>query len=207
MRIIGVDPGITRLGIGVVESHPARKVELVHVEVLRTTPQTPAPRRLLQIFNGITEAVKQFQPQYMAVERVFAEDNVRSVMGTSQAAGIAMIVAAQHNLPVGLHSPTEAKAAVTGDGRAQKLQVQKMVTRILQLEKLVRPADAADALALAICHAWRGGGAGAAMRAQYGGADTLPSVSSSGLTPAQRLWAEAERASRRAGAVSSQNKR
>ena len=98
----------------------------------------------------------------VAVERVFAQHNVRTVMGTAQAAGVAMLVAARRGLPVALHTPSEVKAAVTGSGRADKAQVATMVTRILGWPSGRRPADAADALALAICHVWRGGGRPAA---------------------------------------------
>jgi crossover junction endodeoxyribonuclease RuvC len=93
----------------------------------------------------------------VAVERVFAQHNVRTVMGTAQAGAIAIVAAARRGLPVALHTPSEAKAAVTGNGRADKAQVTMMVTRLLRLETAPRPADAADALALAICHVWRGG--------------------------------------------------
>jgi crossover junction endodeoxyribonuclease RuvC len=96
----------------------------------------------------------------VAVERVFAQHNVRTVMGTAQASGVAMVVAARRGLPVALHTPSEVKAAVTGSGRADKEQVTTMVTRILKLSERPTPADAADALALAICQVWRGGVAG-----------------------------------------------
>lgn len=201
VRIIGIDPGLTRCGVGVVDSLPGRRVALVHVEVLRTPGEIAPERRLLVIAQGIERVIEEHGPQAMAVERVFAQANVRSVTGTSQAAGVAMLAAARAHLPLGLHTPSEVKASVTGDGRAAKAQVQEMVRRILRLDAAPKPADAADALALAICHAWRGGGSGAAVRAQYGGAATLPRVEGTGLTAAQLAWAQAERAARRHGAV------
>ena len=94
-------------------------------------------------------------PDAVAVERVFAQHNVRTVMGTAQAGAVAVLCAARRGIPVALHTPSEVKASVTGSGRADKAQVGAMVSRILQLTELPRPADAADALALAICHAWR----------------------------------------------------
>lgn len=201
MRILGIDPGLTRLGVGVVDTSAGRTVTLVYAGVIRTVPEIAPHRRLASIFEGIEQIIATYHPAAVAVERVFAQANVRSVTGTSQAAGVAMLAAARAHLPLGLHSPSEVKAAVTGDGRANKAAVQKMVQRILRLDAPPKPADAADALAIAITQAWRGGGAGGAARAQYGGAATLPRAQGSGLTAAQRVWASAERDSRRAGAV------
>ncbi|MFS2292734.1 MAG: crossover junction endodeoxyribonuclease RuvC [Actinomadura sp.] len=156
MRVMGVDPGLTRCGVGVVEGAPGRRLHLVHVSVVRTDPDDDVALRLLGIESGIEALVDEFRPDAVAVERVFSQHNVRTVMGTAQAAGVAMLVAARRGLPVALHTPSEAKAAVTGSGRADKGQVTRMVTRLLSLDEAPRPADAADALALAICHVWRG---------------------------------------------------
>lgn len=201
MRILGIDPGLTRCGLGVIEDTGSRTVRLVAVDVARTPAELAPERRLLAVAERIDELITEHRPDAVAVERVFAQENVRSVTGTSQVAGVAMLLAARAHLPVGLHTPSEVKAAVSGNGRADKKQVQEMVRRILGLAEAPRPADAADALALAICHAWRGGGRGSAVRAQYGGADTLPRATGPGLTDAQRRWAEAERLARRKGAV------
>ena len=157
MRVMGVDPGLTRCGVGVVEGAPGRRLRLVHVSVVRTDAGEDHALRLAGIEAGIEALMEEFRPDAVAVERVFAQHNVRTVMGTAQAAGIAMLAAARRGLPVALHTPSEAKAAVTGNGRADKAQVTRMVTRLLSLETAPRPADAADALALAICHVWRGG--------------------------------------------------
>ncbi len=113
--------------------------------------------RLLSLHSEITHWVQKHSPDVMAVERVFSQHNVRTVMGTAQAAGIALLVAAQNNIPVFMHTPSEVKAAVTGSGRANKSQVSEMVKRLLNLQEIPKPADSADALALAICHIWRGG--------------------------------------------------
>ncbi|QFG27632.1 crossover junction endodeoxyribonuclease RuvC [Actinomadura sp. WMMB 499] len=160
MRVMGVDPGLTRCGVGVVEGAPGRRLRLLHVSVVRTAADEDHALRLLGIERGIEALMDELDPEAVAVERVFSQHNVRTVMGTAQAAGIAMLAAARRGLPVALHTPSEAKAAVTGNGRADKAQVTKMVTRLLELEEAPKPADAADALALAICHVWRGGAPG-----------------------------------------------
>ena len=157
MRVLGVDPGLTRCGIGVVDGTPGRPPTMVAVGVLRTEVGTPTALRLQTLRDDLTAWVLRFRPDAIAVERVFADVNVATVMGTAQAAAVAMLVAADHGLPVGSHTPTEVKAAVTGSGRADKAQVTAMVTRLLRLDQPPRPADAADALALAICHVWRAG--------------------------------------------------
>ncbi|TCC48581.1 crossover junction endodeoxyribonuclease RuvC [Kribbella capetownensis] len=157
MRVLGVDPGLTRCGLGVVEGTPGKPPALVAVGVIRTPAELDVSRRLVQIEAELDEWITEHRPDAVAVERVFAQHNVRTVMGTAQASGVAMVVAARRGLPVSLHTPSEVKAAVTGSGRAGKEQVTTMVTRILKLAERPTPADAADALALAICQVWRGG--------------------------------------------------
>ena len=185
MRILGVDPGLTRCGVGVVDVGADRRARFVHAGVIRTPADAPLAERLLAVSQGIAALIVEFSPEAVAVERVFAQHNLRTIMGTAQASGIALAKAAEHGLPVGLHTPSEVKAAITGYGSAAKLQVGTMVMRILALDEIPKPADAADALALAICHGWRGGGA--ATGAVAGGM----------LTPAQVAWREAEKASSR----------
>jgi crossover junction endodeoxyribonuclease RuvC len=157
MRVLGVDPGLTRCGLGVVEGTPGKPPALVAVGVIRTPADLDVSKRLVQIEAELDEWIAKYKPDAVAVERVFAQHNVRTVMGTAQASGVAMVVAARRGLPVALHTPSEVKAAVTGSGRADKEQVTTMVTRILKLSERPTPADAADALALAICQVWRGG--------------------------------------------------
>jgi crossover junction endodeoxyribonuclease RuvC len=157
VRVLGVDPGLTRCGIGVVDQALGGKPTLVAVGVVRTEATASHEQRLLQIEQGITEWVLEFQPDAVAVERAFAQHNLMTVMGTIQAAGIAMLVGAKAGIPVALHTPTEVKAAITGSGRADKKQIGEMVLRILRLDKAPQPADAADAVALALTHLWRGG--------------------------------------------------
>jgi crossover junction endodeoxyribonuclease RuvC len=157
MRVLGVDPGLTRCGLGIVEGTPGKPPTLVAVGVIRTPAELDVARRLVRIETELEEWITEHRPDAVAVERVFAQHNVRTVMGTAQASGVAMVVAARRGLPVALHTPSEVKAAVTGSGRAGKEQVTTMVTRILKLSERPTPADAADALALAICQVWRGG--------------------------------------------------
>jgi crossover junction endodeoxyribonuclease RuvC len=157
MRVLGVDPGLTRCGLGIVEGSPGKPPALIAVGVIRTPAELDVAQRLVRIEAELEEWITEHRPDSVAVERVFAQHNVRTVMGTAQASGVAMVVAARRGLPVALHTPSEVKAAVTGSGRAGKEQVTTMVTRILKLAERPTPADAADALALAICQVWRGG--------------------------------------------------
>jgi crossover junction endodeoxyribonuclease RuvC len=142
--------------VGIVDGSPGRRLRLVEVEVLRTPADLDLAHRLLLLEQGIERLLDSTSPDAVAVERVFAQHNVRTVMGTAQAGAIAIAAAARRGIPVALHTPSEVKAAVTGQGRAGKEQVTAMVTRLLALDSAPRPADAADALALAICHLWRG---------------------------------------------------
>ena len=155
MRVLGVDPGLTRCGIGVVEGAPGRPLRMAGVGVIRTPADAEVAERLVLVERGIEEWLEEHRPDVVAVERVFSQHNVRTVMGTAQASAVAMLCAARRGLPVALHTPSEVKAAITGTGRAGKAQVGAMVTRLLRLDAPPRPADAADALALAICHLWR----------------------------------------------------
>ncbi len=157
MRVLGIDPGLTRCGLGVVDGSTGRPLTMVAVGVLRTAPDLDVAERLRLVDAGVEEWLDLHRPDVVAVERVFSQHNVRTVMGTAQASGVAMVAAARRGIPVVLHTPSEVKAAVTGSGRADKAQVQAMVARLLRLTELPTPADAADALALAICQVWRGG--------------------------------------------------
>jgi len=156
VRVLGVDPGLTRCGLGVVDGRPGRRAALVEVDVVRTPAGDGLERRLLAVSEVIEDWLRRHRPDVLAVERVFSQNNVSTVMGTAQVSGVALLAAARAGVPVALHTPSEVKAAVTGDGRAGKEQVATMVTRILGLKVAPRPADASDALALAVCHLWRG---------------------------------------------------
>jgi crossover junction endodeoxyribonuclease RuvC len=180
-RVLGIDPGLTRCGVGVVDVEPSRRATLVYVGVIRTPPAMPLEERLLAIGNGIAAILDKYEPASVALERVFAQHNLKTVMGTAQASGVALHTAAARGLTVGLHTPSEVKAAVSGYGSADKKQVATMVQRILRLDAPPTPADASDALALALCHAWR---------------TTSPTTAATGLTPAQQAWQAAEKAAR-----------
>jgi crossover junction endodeoxyribonuclease RuvC len=157
MRVLGIDPGLTRCGLGVVEGSVGRPLRMVEVGVVRTPPSSSVADRLWEIERSVDAWLDTHRPDAVAVERVFSQHNVRTVMGTAQASGIAMVAAARRGIPVTLHTPSEVKASVSGSGRADKAQVGAMVTRLLRLDTAPTPADASDALALAICHIWRGG--------------------------------------------------
>lgn len=156
MRILGVDPGLTRCGIGVIDVAANRQLTMVHTGVIQTSMDLDLPIRLMQLHEQLEQIIDDLKPEELAIERVFSQHNVRSAMGTAQASAIAMLIAAKRSLPIHMYTPTEVKAAVSGSGRANKEQVTTMVTRLLRLEVAPHPADAADALALAMCHAWKG---------------------------------------------------
>jgi crossover junction endodeoxyribonuclease RuvC len=185
VRVLGVDPGLTRCGLGVVDGRAGRRAQLVAVDVVRTPADAGLEMRLLAVAEVIEAWLDRHVPDVLAVERVFSQQNVRTVMGTAQVSGVALLAAARRGVPVALHTPSEVKAAVTGDGRAGKEQVAAMVTRILDLPAAPRPADASDALALAVCHLWRGS------------APTAVVGHSGAPTAAQSAWAQAMAASRR----------
>lgn len=156
MRIMGIDPGLTRCGVGIVEVDDHRRFHFLGVHVVKTEPTDELPVRLLHLDSGLTDLLDHYQPNFVAVERVFSQLNVSTAMGTAQASAIALLNATRRDIHTALYTPTEVKAAVTGYGRADKAQVTSMVSRILNLSSPPKPADAADALALALCHAMRG---------------------------------------------------
>jgi len=155
--VLGVDPGLTRCGVAVIEGEPGRAARLIYVGVIRTSPTDIHATRLVEIAGRLEELLTLHNPNAVAIEAVFSQHNLRSVIGTAQAAGVAMLVAARFGLTVATHTPTEVKAAVTGSGSATKTQVSNMVVKFLGLSQAPTPADATDACALALCHVWRGG--------------------------------------------------
>ncbi|GAA1817706.1 crossover junction endodeoxyribonuclease RuvC [Nesterenkonia flava] len=205
-RILGVDPGLTRCGFAVVEMSPNRTGTSVHVEVFGTSSQKDLAERILAIQRAAENLLDAHAPDVVAIERVFSSNNGPTVIATAQASGVVIAAAAARGIPVAWHTPSEVKAAVTDDGRADKDAVARMVQRILKLPSLPKPVDATDAYAVAICHAWRSG-VGAAVnmtagtRTHQGARTALQRAAETrraDLTPAQRAWAEAEkRAARR----------
>ncbi|MEY5030101.1 MAG: hypothetical protein RLZZ334_48 [Actinomycetota bacterium] len=158
MRVLGVDPGLTRCGVGVIEGAVGSPISLIEVGVILTPVDSPLEQRLLNLDQQLSHWINLWTPDVIAVERVFSQHNVRTVMGTGQAAGVALLLAAKAGIPVVMHTPSEVKASVTGNGRANKVQVAQMVQKILNLDSIPKPVDATDALALAICNIWRGAG-------------------------------------------------
>ena len=158
MRVLGVDPGLTRCGLGIVENGTAQKLVMVGVGVIQTSANLELSQRLLALETELIIWINEYRPDVIAVERVFSQLNIRTAMSTGQAAGVALLIAARSGIPVAMHTPTEVKAAVTGSGRADKKQVALMVQKLLSLKEIPKPVDSTDALALAICHHWRGSG-------------------------------------------------
>ena len=180
-RILGVDPGLTRCGLAVVEELPGRKVSAVFYDTVRSATDTALEVRIAEIAHAVEAAIETYKPDVIAIERVFAQANLRSVMGVAQISGVVLYLANKYEIQVHLHTPSEVKAAVTGSGRAAKAQIGSAVAKILALSEPPKPADTADALAIAITHSWRGS-AGA--------------ISTGRATKAQEAWVAAERASK-----------
>ena len=187
MRILAVDPGLTRCGVGVVDLGQGRRVSFVDVFVVQTPPSAALSDRLFALHTAIDEAIARHAPKRIALERVFAQHTLRTVMGTAQASGVVLALAGAREIPVALHTPSEVKAAVSGNGRANKAQVAAAVRQILKLDDAALLADATDALALAVCSAWR---EEPGKSSEDAGTGATPG---SRLTPAQQLWRDAER--------------
>ena len=179
--IMGVDPGLTRCGVGIVRELPLRKVEFVFVDTLKASVDLPLEQRISKIAEEIEDLIIEHKPSVIAIERVFAQANLRSVMGVAQISGVVLYLAHKYGVEVQMHTPSEVKAAVTGSGRAAKAQIGEAVRLLLKLDSVPKPADAADALAIAITQSWRG-------------STGLPGQT--GKTKAQVAWLAAERASK-----------
>ena len=178
MLVLGIDPGLTRCGIGVVEVQ-GLKMRFVDMQVLSTSPSQKQEERLLSLYEGLRKQIYGFKPDIVSIEKVFAQKNTNTVLGTAQVAGLAMLVAAQYSLPTAMHTPTEVKLAVTGNGMAKKEQIQRMVARFLSLPTLPTPFDGADALAQAICHIL------------HPEDSSVFSIMDTGKSEAQKKWIEA----------------
>ena len=149
--VLGIDPGVSRCGYGVVV-YRAGSLTASAMGVIRTPRSAPLPERLAVLSGELDRLVRDVRPSGLAVERVLFQANTRTAMSVGQASGLALAIAGRARVPVFHYSPNEVKLAVTGDGKADKAQVQAMVARLLALAKPPRPADAADALALCVCH-------------------------------------------------------
>ena len=153
--VLGIDPGVSRCGYGAVTGRGAALTAVAY-GVIETDPRTPLPERLALLAGELDALVAELGPRAMAVERVLFQTNARTAISVGQASGLALVAAASKGIPVEQYSPNEVKLAVAGHGGADKEQVQLMVTRLLKLATVPRPPDAADALALALCHSWAG---------------------------------------------------
>ena len=151
-RILGLDPGVAALGYGLVEDS-SDGLKALDYGVLTTFPQVPTPQRLRELYQGLIELIERHQPQEVAIE-LFIARNLRTALTVGQARGVALLAAANNNLTVYDYTPLQVKQQVCGYGRGDKRQVQKMVQIQLGLASLPQPDDAADALAIALCHIW-----------------------------------------------------
>lgn len=155
MRVLGIDPGLTRCGVGVIEGEPGHTPRLLLADVIRTPHTDDIGQRLAALERSLVQVVAEHRPDAMAVERPFARSAVSTIVGTLQATGVVLLVGTRAGFTVAQHTPSEVKAAITGNGRADKAQMGAMVQRVLKLDAPPKPADAADAVAIAVCHLWR----------------------------------------------------
>ncbi len=150
MFVLGIDPGLTRTGYGLVAR--GRPPRVVAAGVIRTDRDRPDAERLAELFDDLTAVIAEHRPGVVAIERIFTNRNLQTALGVVRASGVALLAAAQAGIPVVEYPPTTIKLAITGDGNATKAMVTAMVTRRLGLAAPPRPADTADALAVALCH-------------------------------------------------------
>ena len=155
VRVMGIDPGLTRCGLSMVQAGKGRNVLPIAVGVVRTPADEDLADRLLRLSSAVEEWMDDYSPDVVAIERVFERSNVSTVMNTAHASGVLMLAAAKRGIAVHMYTPSEVKKSISGNGRADKAQMTNMITRILGLSEPPKPADAADALALAVCHCWR----------------------------------------------------
>ena len=152
ITVLGIDPGLTRCGYAVLQVQGNTDVSLTSLGVLRTKPEDELPARLAEIAQEVEALLDQYQPTAVAVEHIFFQSNVRTAMSVGQVSGLVLSAAARRGIEVVQYSPNQVKLAITGWGGADKAQVQKMVKQRLKLNTIPKPADAADAAAIALCH-------------------------------------------------------
>ena len=155
LRVMGIDPGLTRCGLSVVQAGRGRQILPISVGVVRTPSNADLSERLLRLSRAVSEWMDEYRPDVIAMERIFERGNVSTVMHTAHAVGVLVLAAAEGGIAVHMYTPSEVKKAISGNGRADKKQMTVMITRILGLSEPPKPADAADALAIAVCHCWR----------------------------------------------------
>lgn len=154
MRVLGIDPGTATTGFGCIEGRPgaAGRVDLIDHGVIRTAAGTPMPRRLAELHAGLSALIGELRPDAMAVEELFFSSNTTTALSVGQARGVILLAGAQAGLPIAEYKPMQVKQALTGYGAADKKQVQDMLRLVLGLDRVPRPDDAADAIAIALCH-------------------------------------------------------
>jgi crossover junction endodeoxyribonuclease RuvC len=179
--ILGIDPGLTRCGYGLILRDGNRALKFIDVGVFQSDKNLDVAVRIKQIADEVHKLLKLHKPTVVAIEKVFSQQNLNSVISVAQVSGSIIYLCQSMNIPVSFYTPTEVKAAVTGSGKAKKEQIGNMVVQILKLEEIPRPADAADALAIAITSVWRGS----------------KSLASSSETKAQKAWRTAEEQARK----------
>ncbi len=152
MIVLGIDPGIALTGFGLIRLNNLNEPELIKHGVINSTAEGDTSSRLIFLYRELTKLIEQFEPEYAAVEKLFFQKNLKTAMAVSEARGVITLCIAQHHLPMAEYSPNAIKQAVTSYGNADKKQVQEMVKIMLHLDEIPKPDDAADALAVAICH-------------------------------------------------------
>lgn len=152
MRILGIDPGLATTGFGIIQANRQDDYECIQYGIISTEAGLPDADRLQVLFTNITDLIQDHQPDSCAVEKLFFQKNVKTALSVGQARGVVLLTLAQAELPVNEYTPNEVKQSVCGYGNAAKSQVQRMVQTLLNLDELPKPDDAADALAVAICH-------------------------------------------------------
>lgn len=151
MIVIGIDPGLATVGFGVIKTEK-EKATPISYGCIRTSPDKETPARLLEIYNEITSLFEKYKPEVIAVEKLFFSKNVTNALSVSEARGVIFLAAQQQNIPIFEYTPNQVKQAITGSGRADKKQVQEMIKRLLGLDEIPEPDDAADGLSIALCH-------------------------------------------------------
>lgn len=152
MIILGIDPGLARLGYGVIEKRGNRAVHITHGCIMTSREDTSAGVRLNHLYAGLKEVIEKYSPDGAAIEKLFFSKNITSAMGVAEVRGIILLICEQEQVPVTEYTPNQVKQAITGSGRADKKQVQEMIRRLLQMQDIPRPDDAADGLSIALCH-------------------------------------------------------
>src|SRR3989344_2604092 len=153
MLILGIDPGIGRMGWGIITIENS-KLKIVNSGCIETSSKLPVPERLLKIYKTLKELIEEHKPDALAVEELFFNTNAKTAFVVGQARGVVLLLGAQFNLKIGIYTPLQVKMALTGYGRAEKTQMGKMVKTLLNLKEVPKPDDTADALAVALTHAF-----------------------------------------------------